>query len=274
MKKESFFSISEFSKLSDISRKALIFYDKAGLFPPARVDENGYRYYSSRQIELITVINILTELGMPLKEVKECMKSRTPCKAVQLLEQQASIIRHKVKHLNALQDMIEMRLSQINRGITLQNRKFPAMDIVEIMKPVPFFRSIPFRCSKANIPDRVFIDFYNQCEECGIPFGYSVGYMITREDVVQGNYDIASGICFRMKNTKYANMTMPAGKYVVVYASCDYGGNTDDIYAELIHFTEKNNYSIKGYSCEEYLLDELATANTEEYLIQISVPIE
>ena len=62
MKKESFFSISEFSKLSDISRKALIFYDKAGLFPPARVDENGYRYVmGGRDVDAIAAGKAMNE---------------------------------------------------------------------------------------------------------------------------------------------------------------------------------------------------------------------
>ena len=43
---KNLFSIGELSKLQNLSRQTLIFYDKIGLFCPAYVDpENGYRYY-------------------------------------------------------------------------------------------------------------------------------------------------------------------------------------------------------------------------------------
>ena len=45
------FKIGEFSKLSQVSVKALRHYDALGLLKPARVDRfTGYRYYSADQL--------------------------------------------------------------------------------------------------------------------------------------------------------------------------------------------------------------------------------
>ena len=66
-----YLSISDFSRLSSVSRKALIYYDRIGLFKPDFVKENGYRYYSHHQIETITVINTLSGSGMSLEQIKE-----------------------------------------------------------------------------------------------------------------------------------------------------------------------------------------------------------
>ena len=68
--KDNYLTISEFSKISEISRKALIFYDNIGLFSPEYTAPNGYRYYSHEQIYVISVITLLKELGMPLSEIK------------------------------------------------------------------------------------------------------------------------------------------------------------------------------------------------------------
>ncbi|MHA8138628.1 MerR family transcriptional regulator [Lactobacillaceae bacterium Scapto_B20] len=38
--------ISEFAKLTGISRENLIFYDQQGLLKPISRGQNGYRYYS------------------------------------------------------------------------------------------------------------------------------------------------------------------------------------------------------------------------------------
>lgn len=79
-------NIIPFSKLSEVSRKALIFYDNTGLFSPEYTGENGYRYYSHEQIYTISVINTLKELGMPLNKIKTYMQTPSPSKAIWLLE--------------------------------------------------------------------------------------------------------------------------------------------------------------------------------------------
>jgi DNA-binding transcriptional MerR regulator len=71
--------ISEFAKVTGISRKNLIFYDKIGLLSPAMVDEqNNYRYYTYQQIDTVNVITVLREIGMPLKEIKAYLQERSP----------------------------------------------------------------------------------------------------------------------------------------------------------------------------------------------------
>lgn len=61
---KNLFSIGEISKLQNISRQTLIFYDKIGLFCPAYTDSNnGYRYYSSSQIDYLDTICIMKKIG-------------------------------------------------------------------------------------------------------------------------------------------------------------------------------------------------------------------
>lgn len=70
------FSIGELSKHQNISRQTLIFYDKIGLFHPAYVDpENGYRYYSSKQLDDLDTICIMKKIGFSLDEIKAHMKA-------------------------------------------------------------------------------------------------------------------------------------------------------------------------------------------------------
>ncbi|MGI6055273.1 MAG: MerR family DNA-binding transcriptional regulator, partial [Clostridium sp.] len=59
-----FFSIGELSKLQNISRQTLIYYDKIGLFCPSYVDpDNGYRYYSWSQLDSLDTILIMKKIG-------------------------------------------------------------------------------------------------------------------------------------------------------------------------------------------------------------------
>ena len=69
---KNLFSIGEISKQQNISRQTLIFYDKIGLFCPAYVDpQNGYRYYSSSQLDYLDTICIMKKIGFSLEEIKE-----------------------------------------------------------------------------------------------------------------------------------------------------------------------------------------------------------
>ena len=71
-------STGTFAKLCGVPKKTLLYYDEIGLFQPDHIAENGYRYYSYRQFEVLSVILALREIGMPLKEIKEYIDNRTP----------------------------------------------------------------------------------------------------------------------------------------------------------------------------------------------------
>lgn len=117
MRKNNYLTISEFSKISEVSRKALIFYDNAGLFSPEYTGENGYRYYSHEQIYIISVINILKELGMPLNQIKTYMQTPSPSEALWLLNNQEHILSQKIEYLRRLQDMLVSKKEKLREGI-------------------------------------------------------------------------------------------------------------------------------------------------------------
>jgi len=65
-------SIGAFAKASRLSPKALRLYDELGLLPPARVDPfNGYRSYTTGQLERARLVAWLRRLGMPLARIRE-----------------------------------------------------------------------------------------------------------------------------------------------------------------------------------------------------------
>ncbi|HEX3724568.1 MAG TPA: helix-turn-helix domain-containing protein [Nitrolancea sp.] len=64
-------SIGEFARRSRLSAKALRLYDKLGLLPPVRVDEDsGYRFYEPGQLKQARLIAALRQLQVPLAEIK------------------------------------------------------------------------------------------------------------------------------------------------------------------------------------------------------------
>ena len=63
----TYMTIGEFAARARLSPKALRLYDRLGLLPPARVDDDsGYRLYTEDQVESAQLVGLLRRLDMPL----------------------------------------------------------------------------------------------------------------------------------------------------------------------------------------------------------------
>lgn len=136
--KDNYLTISEFSRISEIKRKALIFYDNTGVFSPKYTAPNGYRYYTHDQIYVIAVVNLLKELGMPLSEIKEYTANISPENAISLLKEQERNLVSKIQELQSIQDMLGMKLQKLEEGVSAR------VDGVQIQcfKKFPFSSAI------------------------------------------------------------------------------------------------------------------------------------
>jgi DNA-binding transcriptional MerR regulator len=64
------FRIGDFSRLTQVTVKALRHYDDIGLLRPAHVDrDTSYRYYSGAQVSRLNRILALKELGLSLEQI-------------------------------------------------------------------------------------------------------------------------------------------------------------------------------------------------------------
>ncbi|HWP97592.1 MAG TPA: MerR family transcriptional regulator [Syntrophomonadaceae bacterium] len=64
------FKIGDFSRLSQVSIKALRHYDEIALLEPAHIDSStGYRYYTAEQLGYLNKILVLKNLGFSLEQV-------------------------------------------------------------------------------------------------------------------------------------------------------------------------------------------------------------
>lgn len=69
--KDNLMLIGEVADFFGISRKAIRLYEKKGIIKPMKVDaENGYRYYSTEQVQQLNALLELKALGFSLDEIK------------------------------------------------------------------------------------------------------------------------------------------------------------------------------------------------------------
>ncbi|MBC1493436.1 MerR family transcriptional regulator [Listeria booriae] len=78
------FKIGEFSKLANVSIRALRHYDKIGLLIPEQInEETNYRNYSAQQLQTINKIQKLKEIGLSLTVIKEILASNAEAATIQ-----------------------------------------------------------------------------------------------------------------------------------------------------------------------------------------------
>ncbi|WP_312092394.1 MerR family transcriptional regulator, partial [Aminipila sp.] len=78
MEEKEYYSIGEVSKICNISKKALRFYDKIGIISPDKVcDDNNYRYYNRTTLLSLPVIKYYKQMGFKLEEMRELFEGNT-----------------------------------------------------------------------------------------------------------------------------------------------------------------------------------------------------
>lgn len=269
----NYFTISDFAKLMGISRQTLIYYDRIGLFKPVKVLENGYRLYARSQINVISLISMLGEMGVPLKKIKSIVDDISPDTAIEILKKQKSEAEEKLRRFRMLEQMISLRIEQITAGKEISAHPTPPISVLELNEEIPLYVGEEVNASLSDIEDGFIIDFYSRCEELNFPLIFSGGQMKTGENILAGRTGIISNMCFPLKDPAGANSAIPKGRYAVGYVYGDYG-KTDGIYKELLDFIKKENLKVAGNAYEIYLLDELAESDPDRFIMKIMIRVE
>lgn len=109
------YTIGEFARMAQVSRRQLRHWDELGLLQPAKVDpDSGYRYYSATQLTALNRIVALKELGLSLDQIRRFVKDEVSLDEMQgmLLLRKAEIEQQVLAEIRRIRT-IESRLKQI-----------------------------------------------------------------------------------------------------------------------------------------------------------------
>jgi effector-binding domain-containing protein len=121
------FKIGDFSKLSQISIKALRHYDQMGLLKPVRIDPfTGYRYYSASQLPRLNRILAFKDLGFSLEQIVQLLNDPVP------LAQIRGMLRLKQAELQQRIELEKSRLMRVEARIKLveQEGTMPNYEVI------------------------------------------------------------------------------------------------------------------------------------------------
>ena len=261
----SLLTIHQFSEMTGVPDSTLRYYDSLGLLSPASRGRNHYRYYLPHQVSSLNFITILTELGVPLAQVADLIKNRTPDHVLNILMERERELDLELKKLQSTYALIHtfqkniifgehVNLGEITHG-HLKDTPIVIGKKNDWEKEPSFFNHFAAFCKyvareKINLHYPVgglFLSFGNFEENPTKPDHFF--------SVDPGGED-----------------KMEAGKYVTGYAKGSFA-KLANISEKLKNFAKNENLNLCGKVYVTYLLDEVTQMDESEYLAQIRAKI-
>lgn len=268
------FSIGELAKLQNISRQTLIFYDHIGLFCPAYTDpNNGYRYYSSSQLDSLDTICILKKIGFSLEEIKAHMNSYTIDDSLIALRKQLHAIEREIDELQMIKSRVEHRCIQMESAITVRDKR--SIVTLETAK------SQHILLQKVNAPnslEQVSIatkECFARAFREHLPIFFQSGAIVPYDRIRQKRYTEASQVFLPIEAMSGVDgvIKLPEEACVCTYHIGDYE-SIGASYERVLAYCEENNLKIVSDAYEFAMNDYLSTGNESEYITKIMFYIE
>lgn len=259
-----------FAKLCGIPKKTLLYYDEIGLFQPDFVAENGYRYYSYRQFEVISVILGLRGLGMPLREIKTYIHNRTPEKMIRLLEEQNRNTQNEIKRLKLTGQFLQTRIA-LTKSVLNQ----PTEEIQLQRQEKTYFLVTGTGALRSKYDfAKAWRAHIQRCIEKQLNAGYPDGTIVQVDDIMRGNYEKYAYIFTKTERPIQGEQFFekPQGLYLTAYHKGAYE-HTGETYCKMVAFAKEQGLALQGYAFEEGLLDDLVTSSPERLLTKISIEV-
>lgn len=97
------YKIGEMKKICDVTRKALLVYEEAGIISPViKNEKSGYRYYTLEDIRKINSLKTLQSLGLSLMEINEYLNDPSKTDIY-------------IKRFEMLRDQLDDRISELKQ---------------------------------------------------------------------------------------------------------------------------------------------------------------
>ncbi|TDW16306.1 MerR family transcriptional regulator [Breznakia blatticola] len=140
------FKIGDFSKLSNLTIRALHHYEELGILIPDKIDTmSNYRYYSSSQLATANQIKMLQRIGLSLKSIKEIIDGDNPEILESGLLAREMEIQNEIAELKIKQNLIDMYKKTIHEGRSIASyhveiKTVPKRNVMSIRKCIPSYQ--------------------------------------------------------------------------------------------------------------------------------------
>lgn len=275
------FTVGEFSKLAQVSKRLLRYYDEIGLLKPSQTDSvTGYRYYQAEQMLHLNRILVLRDLGLSLDQIQRILHDNPSTAEIQgmLLLKKAEIEQQLRAELQRVRH-IESRLQSIhdaeeNRPPNVIIKHIPALPVMSIRTMVTSFDAGMRIIGqiRAVLPDKN---------------GYGLCFCVCHSDgMVERNMDLQLGRIVASTSDAIATrqiflqsgLALRFGELpsVPVMATCIVSGSIEHIhraYTQIGLWTAASEYRLVGVP-REVTLQLPQAIDAHDLITEVQFPVE
>ncbi len=267
------FGIGEFSKLAQVTVKALRLYDERGLLVPARVDRSsGYRFYSARQLPRLQRILALKDLGLTLQEIGDLLDEEPGLVEIRgLLQLRRAQLEREIADGRMRLARVEAYLARIER-----EGDMPAYDVT--IKSAPALRVAALRDTVPHYPDieRLFGELCGFLGSSRLPFIgpplalYHDGEYREQDVDIEVAAPIAGSLPGHPRVRERELPAEPCLACTVLHGPYE---ELRHAHAALLGWVESNGYRITGPDREVFLVGPESGRGPASYVTELQVPV-
>lgn len=263
---KNYFTTGEFAKMAGVNKQTLFYYDKEGIFKPDTVLENGYRCYSYTQFETFTVISMLRDLGVSIKEIKAHMANPSPDALIRLLTSKRSEIDKKIKALEWSKAYIGNEIQVTKEGRDAKIGEIIVQDIPDIYLAESDYGGPTDDMAITEALGK-HIEY---CNKLGIYSACPIGAIIPLSAVTDKGYTYSKFYTPAGENTEGAVFDK-GGPHLCIYDNEGYK-NIHKNCLKIIEYARENNIKLDDCFYEDVILDDLSTGSYN-YLVKLLIRI-
>lgn len=274
-KGKELYSIGEVSKICNISKKALRFYDQIGIFrPDVIVKETGYRYYSREQLLGVPVLKYYKQLGFRLEEMHGLIEGQSYSFIRDVFVSKISELQQKQRGIynsyTAVKDWYE--LIQEAQMVIRGNAHDVAVHYLETS--VCGFMEMDFHYRYMD--SIINVDWVNYQEKiCTEITGPVILEFPSAKEKMNGTCKKAKILQKLLYPSADKKSEMEYGGFMA--ATVYHVGSLDEIhkaYEQIYQWAETRGYLCGEKSYERYVVDFWTTRDPEEFVTEVIIPVE
>lgn len=273
MEEKEYYSVGEVSKICNISKKAVRFYDKIGLISPDKVcDDNNYRFYNRKTLLSVPIIKYYKQMGFKLEEMRSFLEGGT----YPMLEK---AFRQKLDNLKEMESEIFKMYTSVKDwyDLILEAEMVIENDVREVA--IKYMDAINLIFMEQNfnynyMESIVSIDFTNYIEsinnEITGPVMISFPSFKERMEGQSNKIRLMQKAILPCKEEE----VLKFGGYMV--ASCYHIGAHESInetYKKISDWADAHGYTCAEESYERYVTDYWTTRNSDQFVTEILIKV-
>lgn len=261
------FKISEFSKITGLTVKALRYYDQQGLLiPSVRHIDTSYRNYTEGDFERAELIKVLRSLDFSISEIKDILKGYENKEDLHYyLREKQSMIRHNIQKEKERISKIESYLLPVNHASRAVQYEISASetDAVNVI-------SIRFKGKYCELDKYAALLYRIAKSDCN---GSLINCYYDSECKKEADMELCLPVKRRIQNPETEYKTLPAVKGI----STNHTGAYKDLnfaYKALFQYAARESIQLQTPSREIYRKGPGAIfrGNPAKYITEILIP--